>query len=134
MSSAKGNTMRSALGVARGRGSAKTGAADHWFAERIGGIALVPLALWFIFGAVIGNQGVDHATFQAWMGQPLNATLMILFILAAFHHGALGAIVVQEDYIHAPAVKHVTVLLTKLFAIAGALFGTVCVLTLAFGG
>lgn len=127
-------SMRSALGRARGLGSARADAAGHWFAERIGGVALVPLALWFVFGAVIGNIGADHAAIQAWMGQPLNATLMVLFLIAAFHHGALGAIVVQEDYIHSVRVKTLTVALTKLFAIAGALFGIVCVLTLAFGG
>ncbi|MBB4286910.1 succinate dehydrogenase, hydrophobic membrane anchor protein [Roseospira goensis] len=127
-------TLRSALGRARGLGSAKTDAPGHWFAERIGAVALVPLGLWFVFGAVIANIGADHAAFQAWLAQPLNTTLMVLFIVTAFHHGALGAIVVQEDYIHTPWVKHLTVLLTKLFALAGGLFSVVCVLTLAFGG
>jgi succinate dehydrogenase / fumarate reductase membrane anchor subunit len=123
--------MRSALGRARGLGAARTDAPGHWVAERITAVALVPLALWFVFAAVIGNIGADH---EAWMGQPLNATLMILFVVCAFHHGALGAIVVQEDYIHAPGVKHLSVLATKMLAAAGALFCVVCVLTLAFGG
>ncbi len=127
-------TLRSALGRARGLGSARADAAGHWFAERIGAVALVPLGLWFVFAAVIGNIGVDHAAFQAWMAEPLNATLMILFIVAAFHHGALGAIVVQEDYIHVAWAKHLAVIVSKLFAVAGALFCIVCVLTLAFGG
>jgi len=125
--------MRSALGYARGLGAAR-GAATHWIGQRFSAVALVPLGLWFVFGAVIGNLGADHAAIRAWMASPVNATLMILFVLMAFQHGALGLQVVLEDYVHGAAAKNVAVIVNKMFAAAGALFCIVCVLTLALGG
>ena len=44
--------MRSPLGRAIGLGSAKEGV-NHWWAQRISAIALVPLVLWFVI-AIIG--------------------------------------------------------------------------------
>ncbi|WP_299437701.1 succinate dehydrogenase, hydrophobic membrane anchor protein [uncultured Rhodospira sp.] len=130
----KSRSMQSALGRARGLGSAKADAAGHWSAQRITAVALVPLALWFVFAAVIGNIDADHAAFRAWIAQPINATLMMLFIFTSFHHGALGMIVVLEDYVHAPGAKHITIMLAKMAAAAGGLFCAICVLTLALGG
>lgn len=129
----KSKSMRSALGRARGLGAAG-GAASHWIGQRFSAVGLVPLGLWFVFGAVLGNLGADHAAIRDWMASPLNATLMILFVVIAFQHGALGLQVVLEDYVHGPAAKNVAIMANKMFAAAGALFCVVCVLTLAFGG
>ena len=49
--------MRSPLGRAIGLGSAKEGV-DHWWAQRITAIALVPLSLWFV-ASVISLAGAD---------------------------------------------------------------------------
>ncbi|MGB0697476.1 MAG: succinate dehydrogenase, hydrophobic membrane anchor protein [Rhodospirillaceae bacterium] len=127
-------TMRSHLGRVRGLGSAKEGAGSHWMAERITAIALIPLSLWFVFFAVIPNLDVSYADYVAWMGSPLNASLMLLFILCSFHHGMLGLIVIIEDYVHAPVAKHVLVFGTKFFAAFGAMLAVVSVLKLTFGG
>jgi len=125
--------MRSALGHARGLGAAG-GAAHHWTSQRFSAVALVPLGLWFVFGAVLANLGADQAAIRDWIASPVNATLMILFVILAFQHGALGLQVVLEDYVHGAAAKNVAVIANKMFAAAGALFCVVCVLTLAFGG
>ncbi len=127
-------TMQSPLGRARGLGSAKEGAASHWMAERLTAIALIPLALWFVFAAIIGNLDASYADFQAFLSSPVNATLMLLTILCAFHHGHLGLIVIIEDYVHHHTVKHVLVFATKFYAALGAVLAAVSVLKLTFGG
>ncbi len=100
--------LRAPLGRARGRGSAKHGS-GHWRWQRITAVLLVPLGLWFAW-ATIGliGLGFDHSVFRAWMSEPGNTLMMILFAAAMFHHAALGLQVVIEDYVHGPAAKTVS--------------------------
>lgn len=74
-------------------------AAGHWWAQRVSAIALVPLILWLVW-ALTGGSAADHMALTVWLGAPINAILMILLLIAAFHHAALGLQVVAEDYIH----------------------------------
>lgn len=125
-------TMRSALGRARGLGSAKDGF-HHWWIERLSAIALVPLTLWFACG-VISVAGADYATFAAWLGKPWNAGLMICFISAAFLHGKMGMEVIVEDYV-APRCLQLSVrIFLNLMAFALGIFSIVSVLIVALGG
>lgn len=108
--------MRSPLGRARGLGSAKDGVA-HWWAQRVTGVALVPLSLWFVYTAV-SLVGADLDAFRAWSDEIGNRLLMILFSIALFHHAQLGVQVVIEDYVHNEAVKISSVVAVKLIAVA----------------
>ncbi len=103
--------MRSALGRARGLGSAKTGTA-HWWAQRLTAIALVPLAIWFVL-AVLAHLGAPHAEVAHWIGRPVNAVLLLALIVALFHHLQLGSQVVIEDYIHGEALRLAALLLMR---------------------
>ncbi len=122
--------MRSSLGRARGLGSAKEGVA-HWWAQRVTGVALVPLSLWFVYAAV-SLAGADLNAFRAWAAEIGNATLMILFTVALFHHAQLGVQVVIEDYVHNEAVKIASVLAVKLIAVLLAVSCILAVLFLSF--
>lgn len=124
--------MRSPLGRARGLGSAKEGLA-HWWAQRLTAVALVPLVLWFVV-AVIANVGADYDAMRGWLGNPFNATLLILLLVAVFHHAQLGIQVVIEDYIHCHALKTAGIIVTKLVAVALGAYGVVSVLFVAIGG
>lgn len=125
-------TMRSPLGRARGHGSAKEGVA-HWWQQRLTAVALVPLIFWFVV-SIIGNVGADYAAMREWLGAPGNATLLILLLIATFHHAQLGIQVVVEDYIHDPVWKPVSIIATKLVAFAFGTYGVVSVLYVAIGG
>ena len=59
-------TTRSPRARATGLGSAKCGT-EHWWAERVSAIALVPLTLWFV-ASLIAHAGADYAGFTAWRG------------------------------------------------------------------
>ncbi|MEQ8167244.1 MAG: succinate dehydrogenase, hydrophobic membrane anchor protein [Alphaproteobacteria bacterium] len=123
---------RSPLAGARGHGAARSGA-GHWIAQRVTALALIPLTLWFV-ASVIALIGADHASFSAWMANPLVAVPMVLFLLAGFYHAMLGVQVVIEDYIQSEGWKTALVIGMKfIFVFLGGL-GVFSVLKIAFGG
>ena len=123
--------MRSPLSRVRGLGAAHEGVAP-WWAQRLTGIALVPLTLWFIW-AVSGLLGADLAAMTAWVGTGQNAVLLILLIVSGMYHAQLGLQVVVEDYVHAEGAKTVTLILIKLGAIFLGVINIFAVLKLTFG-
>jgi len=125
-------SLRTPLARVRHLGSAKSGTA-HWWAQRVTAIALVPLSIWFI-ASVVALAGANYATVAAWLGSPIPAGLMILLIVATFHHAQLGLQVVIEDYVHHEGLKLASILAVKGAAIVLALASVLSVLTLLFGG
>ncbi|MEO6781203.1 MAG: succinate dehydrogenase, hydrophobic membrane anchor protein [Bradyrhizobium sp.] len=126
----KHQDMRSPLGRAMGLGSAREGV-GHWWAERVSAVALVPLTLWFV-ASVIAHTRSDYATFVAWLHTPTATILIILLLVALFHHTALGLQVVIEDYVHSWA-KFAAVIAVRLGCSALAFVGIVATLRIAFG-
>ena len=116
---------RTPLSRARGLGSAKHGV-GQWISERLSAIALVPLVLWGVFGA-LRLAATDYYGAVAWIGQPLNATLMVLTIAISFLHMHAGLRVVLEDYIHI-SLNKVALLLINLFVCS--LFGALAVFSI----
>ena len=122
--------MRSPLGRAIGLGSAKEGV-QHWWAQRVSALALVPLALWFVI-IVIKLAGADRAAFVQWVHQPVPAAILILLLIATFYHGALGLQVVIEDYIDRELDRIGLIIVVRLAAVLLAVLGIVAVLKLSF--
>ncbi len=123
--------MRTPLGRVRGLGSAKEGTA-HWWAQRMTAVALVPLVLWLAF-SVIRLAGADYDSLRGWLGMPGNATMMALFVIAAFHHAQLGLQVVIEDYVSCEAKKIALLLLVKFAAVGLSVFILLSIIKLGFG-
>lgn len=90
--------LRHPLKVARGLGSAKDGT-GHFIVQRVTAIALVFLSLYAV-GLVVSLVGADFDTVRARVGHPVNATLLIAFLVANFWHAKLGLQVIVEDYVH----------------------------------
>ena len=124
--------MRSPVGRAIGLGSAKEGV-EHWWAQRITAIALVPLCLWFV-SAIIGLVGVDLETVQNWVSLPLPAILLILLLIATFYHLSLGLQVVIEDYVHTELAKLGLIVVLRLLCFGFAVAGIFAVVSIALGG
>jgi succinate dehydrogenase / fumarate reductase membrane anchor subunit len=125
-------SMRSPLGRARGLGSAKSGT-QHWWAQRLTALALVPLTIWFVI-AMVAATGSDYASARVFIGNPITAVLLILLIVATFHHAQLGLQVVIEDYVHTKPVEIALLLIIKGAAVVLALAAIFAVLSVAFGG
>jgi succinate dehydrogenase / fumarate reductase, membrane anchor subunit len=122
-------TLRSPLGRALGRGSAKEGV-GHWWTERLTAVALVPLSLWFAL-ALLSLDSLDYAVVRAWMSAPLNSVGVLLLVLTLLWHSSLGVQVVIEDYVHHHSLKIVSLVLVKFAHVAAAVAGSYAVLVLA---
>jgi len=104
-------------------------AANHWWVQRVSAIALVPLVLWLVW-ALAGGAATDYAALSAWLRAPINTILMILLLIAAFHHAALGLQVIAEDYIHTRA-RFAVIAFVQLSCAAGGAAGIVAALLIA---
>ena len=124
--------LRSPLGRAIGLGSAKEGV-EHWWAQRVSAVALIPLGLWFA-ASLVALAGADRAAVLAWLHAPVQAILAILLLIAVFYHAALGLQVVVEDYVHAEWLKLSSLVAMRLVSFGLAVAGIFAVLRIAFGG
>jgi succinate dehydrogenase / fumarate reductase membrane anchor subunit len=124
--------MRSSVGRVRGLGSAKLGT-EHWWAQRLTAVALIPLSLWFAV-SVIWLTGADYWTAAEWLSAPVTAILLLLLIGATFHHAQLGLQVIVEDYVHHEGLKIATLLVVKFACAVLGLAAAFAVLKIAFGG
>lgn len=123
---------RTPLARAKGLGSAKSGV-ESWLSSRVFAVALVPLVIWLVIG-LIRHAGADFEAASVWVGQPVNAVLMILLLGAMFHHAQLGMQVIYEDYIHTEWLKVSAIYLTKFAAYLLAAASSFAVLKVALGG
>ncbi len=99
--------------AAQGLGAAGH-AAGHWWAQRVSAIALVPLVLWLVWALATG-AATNYAALSDWLKSPIDTILIIMLLIAAFHHAALGLQTIAEDYIHSRA--RFAVLLCSLLAL-----------------
>ncbi len=121
---------RTPLGTSRGLGSAKDGT-HHWWMQRVTAVALILLGAWFVV-SVLQFVGEDRGTVVAWLQSPINATLMVLLLVATFHHAQLGLQVVIEDYVHGEGVKIAAILAVKGVALLLGGIAVFSVLKIAF--
>jgi succinate dehydrogenase / fumarate reductase, membrane anchor subunit len=124
--------LRSPLARARGLGSAKHGL-QHWWAQRITAVALVPLVVWFAVSLVM-LSGADYAAARAWIGSPFVMVLLLLTIGIGLHHAQLGLQVVIEDYIRSDGWKLALIVIVKFVAALFGLAAVVAILRIGFGG
>ena len=113
-----------------GLGSAHDGT-DHWWSQRLTAIALVPLALLFIFPFAQSLGGGFEAV-RATYARPFHAIVAIMFLLVAFRHLQLGVQVVIEDYVSDKPLRTGALLANTLFCWAFALTGVFAVAKIAF--
>lgn len=106
---------RSDVKKVKGLGASKSGF-GHWWMQRITGMLLIPCGLYLLISlSAMGVTGASDVV--AWMSQPFNGIITLLFALAASYHGALGIQVVLEDYVHNHAVNLTLRFLTMVLMI-----------------
>ena len=124
-------SLRSPLGRVLGLGSAKDGT-DHWWAQRVSSIALIPLTLWFLF-SLFALPVFDYVTLRAWLSFPFSGFLCVLLVAVLTHHSYLGTIVVVEDYVHSAGMKLLSLLLLRFLHVLAGGAGVFAILRVAFG-
>jgi succinate dehydrogenase / fumarate reductase membrane anchor subunit len=122
-------TVQTPLGRVRGLGSAKSGVEHFWY-QRLTAAALVPLTIWFVW-LVARYAGAPHADVVAALSHPINAALMLLFVIAGLYHMVLGLNVVVEDYITTKLTKLALIFLVNFSAFAIAMVCVVAVMRIA---
>ncbi len=122
-------SLRSALGHARGLGSAKEGV-HHFWMQRLTALALIPLTLWFVF-SVADLSGGSYTAVLRWVREPATAVALVLFLAALLYHSMLGVQVVIEDYIAHEGWKLTGLVLSKFLHLAVAVASIFAVLKVA---
>ena len=124
-------SLRSPLGRVLGLGTAKDGT-SHWWGQRVSGIALAALGLWFAW-SLATMSGFGYAESVAFIGQPVNALLLLLLTMTMAYHSYLGVQVVIEDYVHGHGLKIVSLLLSRFAHIVLAAAAIFAILKLGIG-
>ncbi len=123
---------RTPLAKVKGLGSAKAGSSHFWM-QRISAITLIPLSLWMVF---FTKQllNAPHQDIILWLAGPLDATLALAWVIAAFYHAALGLQVIIEDYVHTEWIKISSIWLMKLTLLFFALAAIVAIFKISMIG
>lgn len=122
-------TLRTPLAKVRGLGAAKKGT-EHFIAQRVSALALIPLTLWFVWAVAAHTLG-DHAAAVSFIAHPVNAALLLLFALTGIYHFVLGLQVVIEDYVHGEGLKIAALLLNKFVGVVLGLAVAIAILKIA---
>ena len=120
---------RTPLSRARGMGSSHHGV-SHFITERVSGLAFAPISLWGVYGA-LKLIGADQHTAIAWLGQPLNAVLLSLLLVAALTHLQNAVQVVIEDYVDRFTTKSILVIGNLFVCVAAGAVGIFSILKVA---
>ncbi len=130
--SANNTDMRTPLAKVRGLGSAREGT-GHFWRQRLTGVALVPLTLFFV-GFLVCMNGADYAAVRSALAHPLVALVFAVMLVAGLIHMRLGMQVIIEDYVHGEGMKLALIALNTFFTVAVGVASLFALLKLAFGG
>ena len=115
------------LGLGTGKG-----AAEHWWLQRTTAVALLPLGLWLAY-ALLTLPKFDYTSVVAWVREPVTSILLILLVVAAGYHSALGIQVVVEDYVTGKGLRAATLMASTLAHVGLTIAAVFAVLKIAFG-
>jgi succinate dehydrogenase / fumarate reductase membrane anchor subunit len=90
-------SFRTPLGRVRWLGSAHSGVEDSW-RMRLTSLALIPLSIAFVV-MLLSLLHRDYNGARAFVGEPLHAVLLLLFVLVGIYHTELGMRSVIVDYL-----------------------------------
>ncbi|MGI9262886.1 MAG: succinate dehydrogenase, hydrophobic membrane anchor protein [Woeseiaceae bacterium] len=125
-------SLRSPMSRVLGSGSAKEGT-EHWWMQRVTAVALLILGAWFLL-SIRGLDSYGEADLYAWVAYPVNAVMLLLLSVTLAWHSALGVQIVIEDYVHGPALKVVSLLLSKFAHVFFGLAAVFAILSVSLGG
>ena len=124
-------SLRAPLGRVLGLGTAKDGT-DHWWGQRISGVALVLLGLWFLASLVV-LPSFEHNIVVDFIGHPVNSVLLSLMCVTVAYHSWLGVQVVIEDYVHSHGLRIASLILSRFAHVLVAVISVYAILRIGLG-
>ncbi len=124
-------SLRAPLGRVLGLGTAKDGT-DHWWGQRVSGVALVLLGLWFV-ASLLALPSLQHYDVVDFIGRPINTVLLALLSLTIAYHSYLGVQVVIEDYVHSHGLKITSLVLSRFVHVFVAFISIYAILRIGLG-
>ena len=124
-------SLRSPLGRVLGLGTAKDGT-SHWWGQRVSGVALVLLGLWFAV-SLATLPSLAYQDVAGFISELPNPVLLILLCVTMAYHSYLGVQVVIEDYVHGHGLKVASLVLSRFAHIFFAAVGVFAILRLGIG-
>jgi len=107
--------------------------ANHWRAQRVGALALIPLTIWFL-AEMLCLPDYSFEILHPWVATPWRALLLAVLVSCIAWHSKLGVQVVIEDYVHGKGAQSVSLALSAIaHGLLGAA-GVLAVLLIAFKG
>lgn len=122
---------RTPLGRVLGLGTAKDGT-EHWWAQRVSAVALLLLGAWFIFAVVVKDQ-LAYANLIEFIAAPFNGVLLSILSVTVAYHSYLGVQIVVEDYVHSPATKVISLVLSRFAHVILAITSVYSILKIGIG-
>ncbi|MBY0264309.1 MAG: succinate dehydrogenase, hydrophobic membrane anchor protein [Holosporales bacterium] len=104
----------------------------HWILQRLSGILLIPLSLWFVWG-VLPVILRSPTSAEAWFHGSFHTLGAIVWTGLIFYHGLLGIQVILEDYISCKRLRFFSVLGAQLISLGGILLAIFQILHLSSG-
>lgn len=132
MNTGPGRDFRTPLKRAVGLGSAKDGT-GHFIWQRITAIVLGLCGV-YLLGLLFGMVGSEYPFARAIVADPLNASVLIAFLVASFWHAKLGLQVIIEDYVHTPLLAGVLHVANIFFCALAAIAGVLAVVRIVLQG
>ena len=123
-------SLRSEAGKVAHLGSARSGT-THNAQMRLTSIALIPLTIAFVV-MVLTLVTKDYNQVRAYLGHPIPALLMLLFLGAGIYHMQLGMRAIIEDYVHGHMIKEWSLMANLFFCCAIGLACIYAVLRIGF--
>ncbi len=125
------SSIKTPLGKAKGTGSAKDGT-HHWWMQRLTAICLLPLIVFFVTCPSC-FASPDYSAVVSWIATQKVSIALILFMIAACYHAALGLQVVIEDYVHDTGTKMFMLIAMKILFFVAAVVSIHSILYIDFG-
>lgn len=70
-----------------------------WVIQRVSAVYIALFALYCLY-SFTGAEATNYQAWQGWIHQPLNTTLIGIFVIALLFHAWIGMRDVVLDYIH----------------------------------
>ena len=88
----------------------------HWWHQRISAVLMIILVSWMIY-LLTSLSGANYMTAIGVVSNPVNASLVILFVAIGLWHATLGLQVVLEDYVSNESLRMAAINFIKFLAI-----------------